>query len=133
MASKIITKMQDKAERLWEIRHEIYEIEELSKIRLDQLKAIRDSVQDELLADMNKNGLVSLKVKSGDSFYKGSKQSIEITNEVLALKWARDNNAYSINKIMVAQKLKDLTEVPNGFKVEMRDFISVRKAKKDEN
>lgn len=133
MASKVIAKMQEKAEQLWTLRKKIAYFEEEMKNDIDNMKRERDALQNDLLTQMDKNGLVSFKVKSGDSLYKGTRKSIEVTNEVFALKWAKENNAYSINKILVAQKLKDLPEVPNGFEIVESNFISVRKAKSKDN
>ena len=132
MASKIIQRIQDSAEKLYEIRQRIYQKEEESKKELEALKMERDAVQAVLLAEMNKNGLSSMKVRSGDSFTRSVRKSIEIVSEMGALKWALENHAVTVNKILVAQKLKDTKEVPNCFDIVETEYISVRKGKSEE-
>ena len=133
MANKAIQKMQDAAEALWQIRQLIDEKEEGVKKELMHLKNERDAIQATLLAEMNKNNLLSLKVKSGDSFYKGSRKSVEIINEAQALEWALEHRTVSINKILVAQELGKVETMPAGFQMTETEFISVRKAKDKTN
>lgn len=130
MASKIIERITDNAEKLYDLRQAISKKEEENKIELDALKAERDAIQQLLLNDLNKNNLSSIKVKNGDSFIRQTRDSIEVTNEVSALRWAMKNMAISINKTMVAQKLKSIDTVPEGFQVVKSEFISVRKSTK---
>lgn len=126
-----IQKIKDEAEKLYTIRREIEVIEKENKERLDLLKITRDQMQEKVLTLLNKHGLSSIKVSNGDSVYKGARQSIGVTNEVFALKWAMDNMAVSIDKTLVSQKLKEVDEVPRGFEVKTTEFISVRKAKNE--
>jgi hypothetical protein len=130
MASKVIERITENAEKLSEIRQEISKKEEENKKELDVMKAERDAIQAILLQDLNKNGLSSIKTRSGDSFIRQTKDSIEITNDFKALGWAMKNMAVSVNKILVAQKLKDLKEIPDGFQIVTSEFISVRKSTK---
>ena len=129
MASKAIRNIQDLAEKLYALRQEITAKEEENKKELEALKTERDAAQQLLLNKLNENGLVSLKVKSGDSFIKGTRKSIEIISEVYARKWAKENDCFSVDKTLVAQKLKDLSEIPKCFDVVESEYISVRKAK----
>ena len=129
MASKIIERIQSNAERLYEIRKAISAYEEASKKELEAMKLERDSVQAVLLKEMNANGLASMKVRSGDTFARQTRKSLEIVSEMGALKWALDNKCYSLNRIAAMQVLKDVKEVPNCFEVVESEFISVRKGK----
>ncbi len=129
MASKIIERIKTKAEALYQLRQAISEKEEANRKELDVMKLDRDTVQAELLAELKKNDLASIKVGSGDSFIRQSRKSLDVVSEAHALKWAMDNRAVSINKIIAMQKIKDLEEVPPGFDVVETEFISVRKAK----
>lgn len=129
MASIIIKRIQERAEKLAELRKVIAEKEEACKAELETLKAQRDAVQALLMADMKENGILSQKVSSGDSFSLSKRKGIEITNDTFALKWAIENMAVSVNKTLVAQKLKDAGEIPSGFEIVETEFISVRKAK----
>lgn len=132
MASKIIERMQDNAEKLYQIRKSIAQLEDDSKKTLDVLKTERDIIQADLLQDMNKNGLASMKVKSGETFARQTRKSIEIVSETGALKWALDNKCYSLNRIVANQILKDAKEIPPCFDMKESEFISVRKAKKQD-
>lgn len=125
-----IQKITDKAEKLYDIRRAINLKEEENKKELDGMKLEKEALQTSLIADMNKSGLAALKVKSGDTFTKSVKKSLEITNEVFAFKWALEHRAISINKILASQMLKD-KPMPSGFKQVETEFISVRKAKQD--
>ena len=133
MASKVIERITNTAEKLYQIRQEISHKEEESKSALEALKLERDAIQATLIADLNKNNLSSIKVSNGDSFYKGVRKGVEIVNEAMAFSWAYKNKAVSINKIAVAQILKDATEIPQGFDLIEKEFISVRKNPKNKN
>ena len=131
MASSIIKRITDTAERLYELRRSITQKEEESRRELEAMKTERDAVQALLLAELNKNGLSSIKVKSGDSFSKGVRKSIEVVFEPHARQWAKEHDAFSINKILVQQQLKDAVVLPSCFKMVETEFVSVRHAKKE--
>ncbi len=129
MVSKAIKNIQDLAEKLSQLRQEIALKEEANRKELEAMKTERDATQEVILNKLNENNLVSLKVKNGDSFVKSTRKSIEIVSEVYARKWAKENDCFNIDKTLVAQKLKELPEVPKCFDVVETEFISVRKAK----
>lgn len=129
MAS-IIQKITEKAEQLRAIRESITAREQEMKAELDSMKTERDALQASLLADMQKHKMLSVKVETGESFIRGKKQSIEIVSEVGALKWALEHKAYAVDKRIVAQKLKGMTDIPNCFELVESEFISVRKPTK---
>lgn len=130
MASKAIRNITEAAERLYDIRKMIGEKEEANKAELEAMKAERDAVQAVLIGSLNKEGLSSIKVKSGDTFSKGIRKGLEVVNELSAFKWALEHKAVSINKILVAQQLKDAKDIPECFREIETEFISVRKANK---
>ncbi len=117
------------SEKLYTLRKEIDAKEEASKAVIDPLKVERDALQALLVIEMDKVGLKSIKTSSGDTFAQASRKGIEVLSEVGALKWAMENMAVSIDKRLVAQKLKDATEVPSCFALVESKYISVRKAK----
>lgn len=117
------------SEKLYSIRRHIEKEDEAHRKVQGAFKEIRDLLQAKLLEAMNHHGLKSLKTVSGDSFYIGSKKSINITNLVFALKWARENHCYNVDKRLVAQKLKDMDKVPSGFEVIEGEYIGVKKPK----
>ena|SRR3990167_1245534 len=130
--SKAIERIKSKAEKLAELRTTIKTIEEEAKVKLDVLKLSRDEIQNELLAELKKEGLASIKTDNGETYAKGSRKSLEIVNLVFALSWAAKNHAYLIDKRIAMQIISKLDEVPNGFSVVENEFISVRGVKKDE-
>ena len=131
MASSVIKRITDTAEKLYDLRQVISAKEEENKKELEALKGERDAIQATLIADLNKNGLASIKVKSGDTFSKSIRKGVEITNEIVAMKWAIERRLVSINKVLVAQELKTVETMPDGFKLVENEYISVRKAKND--
>lgn len=129
MANKTITKIKDAAEQLYKIRKQIEAIEEENKKTLEVLKVDRDVIQSLLISDLKKQGISSIKVSTGDSFYLGKHKGVEIVNEAQAFKWAYDQKAVSINKTIVAQILKESKDIPAGFELIETEFISVKKGK----
>lgn len=131
MASTVIKRITDTAEALYAMRRAIEAKEEEHKKELEGMKAERDAIQLMLLADLKKEGLASIKVASGDTFAKSTRVGLDIDQNwaPFALKWATENGAVSVNKVLAAQRLKDAKELPRGFVRTETDFISVRKAK----
>ena len=131
MVNETIQKITDKAEQLYQVRQSIRKMEEDTKKVLDVLKAEKSTLQDDLIAELNEQGLSSIKVSSGDSFTKVVKHGVEVTNEATAIEWAIQNRAVNINKIVAGQILKNVKEMPAGFQLSETEYISVRKAKKE--
>lgn len=131
--SKVIDRITSTAERLAELRAQIAKKEEENKKELEVLKVERDATQNALLADLNKNKLSSIKTRDGITFSRGVKKGIEIVSEVFALKWAIEHRAVSVNKILVAQALKDVEEMPQGFKFVETEFVRVTNPNKKED
>ena len=129
MGSIVIKRITDKAERLAEVRTAINALEEEVKLKVDALKKERDELQEELIASLKKESLTTIKTSAGESYTLAKRKGISIVNEIFALKWAMENRAVSINKILVAQKLKDAKEMPSGFEAVESEYISVRKPK----
>jgi hypothetical protein len=132
--SKVIERIKENAEQLAAIRAEISEIENAAKAKTDVLKAKREDLQMALIADLKKEGLASIKTSAGDSYLLSKRKGVNIVNEALALTWAIENRAISIDRRMVATRLAKSDEIPDGFELVETEFISVRgaKASKDE-
>ncbi len=129
MGSIVIKRITEKAERLAELRAAINTLEEDAKKRVEGLKQERDAIQQELIDSLKKEGLATIKTSAGESYTLAKRKGISIVNEIFALKWAMENRAVSINRILVAQKLKDAKEMPSGFEAIESEYISVRKPK----
>ena len=119
--------IKDKAEQLRVVRASITKIEEEAKEATTPLKNERDLLQEELLEALREAGVNSIKVDTGESFARTPKRSLVVTNEAKAMYWAKENNAFSIDKRIVAQKLKDVEELPEGFEPRESFYISIRK------
>lgn len=117
------------SEQLYLVRRQIEKDTEIHQEIVGKQKEVRDGLQEKLLEAMNHHGLKSLKTKSGDSFYIGSRKSIYITSPVFALKWARDNHCYNVDKRLVAQKLKNMDKIPRGFELIEGEYIGIKKPK----
>lgn len=117
------------AEELSKLRQEEASIKEKFEEMLKPLKEEKEKKQAELLEELHEVGLSSVKVESGESYSIKKGKSLTITSEVMAFKWAIENRAVSINKLIVKQKLKDIDEVPKGFEYEEKEFISISKSK----
>jgi len=128
--SKVIQRLTDTAEKLYDVRKSIEAVKaERDKI-IAPLELERDALQEVLIAELNKNELASIKVKSGDSFTKAIRRSVAVVNEVFALDWAKKNGAVKVDTTLAAQKLKEVETLPEGFSLVQSEYISVRKASK---
>jgi len=132
--SKIIERIKGNAEQLAAIRAQISEIEAAAKAQTDALKTQREDLQLSLIADLKKEGLASIKTDAGESYILSKRKGVNIINDALALRWAIENRAISIDRRMVATRLAKVEEMPQGFELVETEFISVRgaKASKDE-
>ena len=130
MPSKAITKITEKAEALHQLRQKIHQIEDESKKVLDILKSERDQVQDELLENLRKENLTSIKVSTGESYTRSIRKSLQVENILAALPWAKERNAIRIDLIAASSLAKDMKEAPPGFQFFESEYISVRKPKK---
>jgi hypothetical protein len=129
--SKAIERIKTKAEQLAETRLLIAKTEEAHRVELEGMKAKRDTLQDELLAELRKEGLTSIKTDGGESYTRATRRGINITNPITALAWAKDHGAVAIDRRLVGAKLAKATVMPTGFELVENEYISVRKPKAD--
>lgn len=127
--SKAIERIKENAENLAQVRKQIREVEDGVEKALVDLKLKRDDLQLALLTELKKEGLSSIKTEDKDTYSIGTRKGVGIKSEAHALKWAIDNMAISIDKKLVAQKLKDIAEIPDCFEVVETEFISIRSPK----
>ncbi len=124
-----IKDLQEKAERLARLRSAITQLEDSVKEKVSPLKAERDALQEELLQDMADENVASLRVTDGDMYTRATRKGIAIVDEVQARFWAKEHEAYSIDRLQVAQMLKEADELPACFERVETDYISIRKSK----
>lgn len=128
--SKVIQRITNTAEELYKARQAISQYEEDAKKVLEPLKAMRDKLQEDLLTELNAQGLSSIKTKSGDSFAKAVRKGVAITSEAHALEWAIKQRCVRIDSVVAGQLLKDVKDLPPGFELRQSEYISVRKPSK---
>ena len=124
-----IEKLTRQAEDLYAVRKQITEREEEVKNELQELKDKRDTLQNNLIKELDDIGLKSIKVATGDSFALASRKGYRITNEIAATKWAIDNRAVKIDQTILARKIKESGDTPKWAEPIENKYISVRKAK----
>jgi len=124
-----IKKLQSKADKLAKLRDKIAKYEAQLAVKIDALKEERDRLQEELLGDMSREKIASLRVENGDMYTRATRKGITIVDEVFARKWALDNNAFSIDRRRVAEVLGKANELPPGFTKTETAYISIRKNK----
>lgn len=124
-----ITSIKEKSERLYQVRRELAALDEAHKKATEGLNIEKDVLQREVIEEMEAIGVASLKVSSGDTFTKAIRRSVAVTNPLVGLVWAKENNAVSIDSRLIAQKVKDGVTLPDAFEVRETPYISVRKAK----
>ena len=117
-----------KGDQLSDVRKMIDEIENEAKEKVAPLKAIKEEIQQELLMSLKGLGLKSIKSSSGDSITVSKKKGYNI-DEFKITNWAIENRCITVNKLMVAQRLKNATpdQIPVGVEVVESEFISIRK------
>lgn len=117
------------AKQLRETRLKIEQKKEELEKELSPLEAERDAYQLALLEGLKAQGMASIKLETGETYSKSSRKGIEVVLEPQALKWAMENMAVSIDRRIVAQKLKGVEEIPSCFKVVETEYISIRSPK----
>ncbi len=125
-----IAQLQAKAERLSQLRSAISEKEQEVKEALETLKAERDALQEELLADMAATNLATIKLATGENYIRAVRKGIAIKSLPHALKWATEHHAVKIDSVQLAQQLKDAAELPSCFERTETAYISIRNPKK---
>ena len=130
-----LKKIKELGEKLYEARQAINAADQEYDKKVSGLKEQRDLFQQELVDSLKKVGISSIRVNSGDSFVLARKPRYAFTSETLALKWATENHCVRPDSELVRQKLNDQrkagAELPSFVKVEETEYISVIKAKKE--
>lgn len=128
-----IKKLQSKADKLAKLRDKLAKLDAAYEAKAAVIKDERDRLQQELLDDMAREQIASLRVVNGDMYTRAVRKGIIIADEVFARKWALDNNAYSIDRRRVAEVLGKADILPPGFQKTEVAYISIRKNKDDKS
>lgn len=116
------------ANQLYAVRKEIKEIEERHEAELAPKKALLESLQTVLITAFEKDGLKSLKTTEAN-FALTSRHGFTFTDEIRARAWAIENNAYSIDKRLAAQVLKEVTEYPDFIQPTETKYLTIKDVK----
>lgn len=129
--SNVLDKMRTKAEALGALRARITEMDEAHRAATDPLKRERDELNASLLEDLKKYDLKTVKSGSGESFTRAVRKSVGIMDPRLALTWATEHGAISIDKVRAGAMLKAAKELPAGFEFVEVEYMSIRAPKKE--
>ncbi len=127
-----IEKIQSLGNKLGRTRKAIRDIEDEAKRTKDELKILKCEIETELLDLMTEAKIGSIKTESGECYAKSKRNSIGIISMPHALKFAKDNDCFTLDKRLVEQALKNVEELPECFERKIVEFISVRKPKQEE-
>jgi len=123
-----IKQLNEKIQGLVAIRNQVEEAEYIYK----GLKNTKDLLQEELMKALKENDMKSYKIASTDeNITIAKRKSVGITNQVLAMSFAKKNNCTKeeIDKTELKKIINNLEEVPNGFEVKETEYLSIRKPK----
>ncbi len=127
-----IQELTQKANLLKSKREQRDAMYEAYKQTADPVEGEINELNTEILEGFRALGLNNIRLETGENYTRAVKRGLEIINEIEAMKWAVENRAISINKILVAQKLKEATEAPQGFSFIEREEVRVTKPQKHE-
>lgn len=116
------------AQELLEIKKEVAEIEAKQKEELAPKKLLLESLQTTLILELEKQGLKSIKTDFAN-FSMASRKGFTFTDEIRARQWAIENNAFSIDKRLAGQVLKDVTELPDFITPVETNYLTIKEAK----
>ncbi|MDD4601629.1 MAG: hypothetical protein PHQ46_11360 [Negativicutes bacterium] len=125
--------IQQKAERLLQAREAVNELEAQLKI----LKAERDTMQDDVMAHLKRQGFASVKTASA-TITIATKKTLRVLNErelitELKSKGLNDYVCESLNKDLfkpLANKLKKEGRIMAGTELVETEYISIKEPKK---
>lgn len=119
--------IQELSCELFQLRQEVKEITERHEAELAPKKAQMAQVQQAFIDELTKQGLKS--IKTDDANYSlSTRKGFRVLSEAHAIAWAKENNAIAIDKRIMAQKLKDMDEVPDFFETTESQSLTVKAA-----
>ncbi len=104
------------------------EIKEIKERQESELKPKEDQLavlQETFVNGLKEMGLSSIKTANA-SFSLASRVGFRFNNEIEAMKWAKKNNAVSIDKRLAGQVLKDLEELPPFIEKIESNYLTIK-------
>ena len=117
--------IQELSSELLALKKEIKEIEDRHALELDPKKALLTKLQTVFIDELTKLGLKSIKTDTAN-FALASRTGFKFTNEIEAMKWAKKNNAVSIDKRLAGQVLKDLEQLPDFIEKVENNYLTIK-------
>ena len=121
--------IQELSSELLALKEEIKEIEERHALELDPKEALLTQLQTVFIDELTKLGLKSIKTDNGN-FALASRTGFKFTNEIEAMKWAKENNAISIDRKLAGQVLKDLEKLPSFIEKVEQSYLTIKETTK---
>jgi predicted nuclease with TOPRIM domain len=116
------------AQQLLDIKKEVAEIEERHNEELKPKKSLLASLQQALIVELEKQGLKSIKTDLAN-FSLASRKGFTFTDEIRARQWAIETGAFSIDKRLAGQVLKDMTEMPDFIQATESNYLTIKETK----
>lgn len=116
-------KITSLAEELREIRKQMAEIKMTT---IDPLKEKADQLSEMLIKELTNQGWKNVKLDTGEVFTKAVRQSLQITDETLALKWGIEHEAIKVDTTKATKIMRRQIALPDGFEMKETEYLSVR-------
>lgn len=120
--------IQELSKELLALKKEIKEIEERQAFEIDPKKMLLTTLQNNFIELLTASGLKSIKTDEAN-FSLASRVGFKFTNEVEAMKWAKKNDAVSIDKKLAGQVLKDLEVLPEFIEKVENNYLTIKESK----
>ena len=121
--------IQELSSELLALKKEIKEIEERHSLELDPKKEQLANLQNLFIDALTTMGLKSIKTDTAN-FALASRTGFKFTNEIEAMKWAKENNAISIDRKLAGQVLKDLEQLPDFIEKVEQSYLTIKETTK---
>lgn len=101
----------------------------MAKLRAERLaiESLYKMLSEQLLKVLKEEG----RQREGIFIIK-EKQTLKITDDAKAVEWAQDKNVYKIDTAKAMRVIRRQLEIPEGFKIEKTNYISVSGASERE-
>jgi hypothetical protein len=121
--------IQELSAQLLKIKKEVKDMDERHKAEMAPMAVLLSDLQSNFLEELGKLGLKSIKTEEAN-FSLASRTGFKFTNEIEAMKWAKKNNAVSIDKRLAGQVLKDLEKLPSFIEKVEQNYLTIKESTK---
>lgn len=101
----------------------LYTLQEQIKFLEDQA----DEVKGQLMENMKKQGVKTVKLDNGTLFTRAERQTLKITDQEAAEKWADEHNTWKVDTNAALQILRrSLKKLPKFFSVSTSEYLVIK-------